>query len=83
MSALSTSPVRIEDIEASGRVTMSVEEVAHLLGISRSSAYEAVKGGQLPSRRLGRRLFIPVPALRRWLEGDHDDAGSASRSEVL
>jgi len=60
----------LRTVEAAGRVTMTVPEVAQLLGISRSSAYEAVKAGELPSRRLGGRLFIPVVALRRWLEGE-------------
>ena len=50
-----------------GRVTVSVEEVATILGIGRSMAYEAVRRGQLPSRRLGRRIVIPVPLLLDWL----------------
>lgn len=50
-----------------GRATISVEEAASLLGISRSAAYEAAHRGQLPTRRLGRRLFVPVPALLNWL----------------
>lgn len=50
-----------------GRLTVSVDEVAELLGIGRSMAYDAVRRGQLPSRRLGRRLVIPVPLLLEWL----------------
>lgn len=51
-----------------GRLTISVEEAGHLLGLGRSAAYAAVRRGDLPSRRLGRRVVIPVPALNRWLE---------------
>ena len=49
------------------RVTISVEEAASLLGIGRSAAYDAARRGQLPTRRLGRRLFVPVPAFFAWL----------------
>jgi excisionase family DNA binding protein len=55
-----------------GRLTISVEEVAEVLGISRSSAYEAVRTGQLPSRRLGRRIVVPIPLLLDWLGLSHD-----------
>jgi excisionase family DNA binding protein len=49
------------------RTTITVEEAASLLGIGRSAAYDAARRGQLPTRRLGRRLFVPVPALLDWL----------------
>jgi len=50
-----------------GRVTVTVEEAASLLGLGRSAAYVAVQRGEIPSRRLGRRLVVPVPALLEWL----------------
>jgi excisionase family DNA binding protein len=55
-----------------GRATITVEEAAELLGIGRTAAYEAARRGQLPTRRLGRRLFVPVPAFLSWL-GDVPD----------
>jgi excisionase family DNA binding protein len=53
--------------ELGDRAALSVVEVADLLGIGRSAAYEAVRRGEIPARRLGRRLLIPVPALLEWL----------------
>lgn len=53
-----------------GRATITVEEAAAILGIGRSAAYEAARRGQLPTRRLGRRLFVPVTAFLRWLGDD-------------
>ncbi len=50
-----------------GRVTLTVEEVAGLLGLGRSAAYEAARRGEIPTRRLGRRVLVPVPALLSWL----------------
>ena len=45
------------------RPTITVGEAARLLGVSRSSAYEAARRGQIPTLRVGRRLLVPVPAL--------------------
>lgn len=47
--------------------TISVEEAARVIGIGRSAAYEAARTGAIPTRRLGRRLLVPVPALLEWL----------------
>jgi len=51
------------------RLTLSVNEVAHLLGLSRGATYEAVRTGQIPSIRIGRRIIIPRIALTKLLEG--------------
>lgn len=40
-------------------LTVSVEDAAVLLGVSRGLAYEAARRGQLPTIRLGRRLLVP------------------------
>ena len=45
--------------------TISIEEAALLLGISRSAAYRAAKAGQLVTFRVGRRRLVPTaPHLR-------------------
>jgi excisionase family DNA binding protein len=38
--------------------TMTVSQAATVLGISRSSAYECVRIGSIPSIRLGRRIVV-------------------------
>ena len=58
-------PITLDQLD--GRVTLTVEEAATVLGLGRSAAYEAARRGQLPTRRLGRRLLVPVPALLEWL----------------
>jgi excisionase family DNA binding protein len=55
----------LEDL--ADRAVLTVEEVASLLGLGRSAAYEAARRGQIPTRRLGRRIVVPVPALLAWL----------------
>ena len=49
---------------------MQVEQVAKAFHISRAKAYEAVKSGDIPSIKLGRRLVIPTAAVRRMLQLD-------------
>ncbi len=47
--------------------TISVEEAADLLGVSRSAAYRAAKAGQLKTLRMGRKLRVPTAPLLRML----------------
>jgi excisionase family DNA binding protein len=49
------------------RDTLTVDEAAAVLGIGRSSAYTAARSGDLPVIRIGKRLLVPVGALRRML----------------
>ena len=56
------------------RLTVSVEEAAEMLGISRGFAYALVRRQELPSIKLGRRLVVPLSALLRLVESSsgHD-----------
>ena len=47
--------------------TISVEHAGALVGISRSSAYEAARSGAIPSLRIGRRVVVPVARLAELL----------------
>jgi excisionase family DNA binding protein len=60
--------IALDDLKQ--RITLTVEETASLLGLGRTAAYEAARRGQIPSRRLGRRVVVPVPALLEWLGAD-------------
>ena len=46
-----------------------------LLGVSRNAAYVAVRTGEIPSIRIGRRVVVPKVAIERLLdrEGDPTD----------
>jgi excisionase family DNA binding protein len=61
-SGVGTAPPGVE------RLTLTVEEAATMLGISRAFAYEAVNRGEIPSVRIGRRVLIPRSALDRLLD---------------
>ncbi len=47
--------------------TYSVREVAEILGVSKSTAYECVRTGQLPAVKLRSRILVPVEAIERFL----------------
>jgi excisionase family DNA binding protein len=44
-----------------------VEEAARILSLSRSTIYEMMDAGELPSVRRGTARRIPVAALRDWV----------------
>ncbi|WP_395311283.1 helix-turn-helix domain-containing protein [Mycobacterium sp. AMU20-3851] len=43
---------------------LPVPQAAKMLGISRASAYRLAAAGELPSRRLGGRIYIVTSELR-------------------
>jgi excisionase family DNA binding protein len=54
------------------RLTWTVPEAARLLGISKDTAYEAARRGELPVKVIGRRMLVPRVALLRLLDGAHE-----------
>lgn len=53
------------------RKTLKVPEAARLLGISRATAYNLARSGQLPgARRLGGRIVVLREILEKFLAGD-------------
>jgi excisionase family DNA binding protein len=51
------------------RRTLTIDEAARELGISKASAYEAARTGELPTIKIGKRILVPVVALERMLQG--------------
>lgn len=62
----------IDDVR--GRATLDVPTAAELLGISTWSVYAAIKRGEIPALRIGRKLFVPTAQLLRMLGHTTDDA---------
>jgi excisionase family DNA binding protein len=52
----------------SEKLTFTVTEAAVLLGVSRNAAYEAIRRGEIPAIRIGRRILIPRSRLDDFLE---------------
>ena len=49
-------------------LVLTVEEAAEVLRIGRSAAYQAVRAGEIPSLRLGRKIRVPRAALMALLD---------------
>ena len=72
------------------RSTYTVEEVARILGISRTTAYECVRRGDIQARRFGVRTCRctddrrrPAAALDRSPQARRRDAGARSQDALL
>ena len=66
------------------RLTLTVDEAAATLGITRASAYEAVRRGEIPHIRIGNRILVSRSQLEKMLDTDsptaeESDAGSDLR----
>lgn len=48
---------------------LKVSEVAEVLRIARSRAYELVADGEIPAVKIGRSVRVSRKELERWLEG--------------
>lgn len=76
------SAPRLLDADAlPGRLALSPEEAAAAIGCSRSFFDEQV-GPHLRMARIGRRRFIPVAELVRWLDANAEAALEPRRRGV-
>ena len=46
---------------------LNANQLAAALGISRAGAYQLLKTGSFPSRRIGKRLLVPKDKLIDWI----------------
>ena len=49
-------------------LTFTVDEVARLLCVSRSGAYDSITRGEIPSFNIGRRVLVPRDAFLEMLK---------------
>jgi excisionase family DNA binding protein len=57
-----------DDAFAQLPLLIPVPEAAKLIGISRAAAYRFANAGELPTRRLGRRVYVVSAKLREFIE---------------
>lgn len=63
--------------------TLSVEDAAPILGISRGLAYEMARKGELPIIRAGRRILVLREPFERLLRGDWSPAAAPPQVGAL
>ncbi len=54
------------------KITGTVDEAAVILKVSRNSAYEGVKTGEIPSMRIGKRILVLWGPFMRKLGVEED-----------
>lgn len=59
------------------RLTLTVDEAARLLGLSRAATYRAVNGGLIPAIEIGRRKLIPRERFLRMFNGNENEGEAA------
>ncbi|HEV2889983.1 MAG TPA: helix-turn-helix domain-containing protein [Frankiaceae bacterium] len=60
---------------------LTVEQTAQVLGISRGLAFTAVRAGDIPSIRIGRRILVPRDRLRQMLGVDPAEAAAVNQAD--
>ncbi len=58
--------------------TVSVPTAGQWYGLGRSASFEAARRGDIPTIRIGRKLVVPVAAVRRQLGLDMDEPPAAT-----
>lgn len=63
----SADPISVKDLP--GPEIYTVAQVARMLSISVGTAYQLLRDGVIPARRLGRRWVISRKRFHEWLDG--------------
>ena len=61
-----------QSVSVADKRVYTVEEIANMLRISRTAAYELVKKGLFPVIRVGSSIRIPKKPFDAWLDGRGD-----------
>ena len=61
------------------RRTMTVDEAAQALGISRNAAYAAIHRKEIPAIKIGDRRLVPILAIERLLAGEPELASEEAK----
>lgn len=56
--------MKLTELKETDQAVLSVPEAGELFRLGRAASYAAAKRGDLPTIRLGRRVWVPVPALQ-------------------
>ena len=59
----------------------SVEHLAREIGISRHACYAAIRKGDIPHIKIGRRIILPKTAISDWLKNAGRDGKELDQTE--
>lgn len=52
------------------KLVYNATEMAEVLGISRSYAYQLIKQKKVPVIEIGNKMMVPKKQLQRWIDGE-------------
>lgn len=61
--------ITLDELRASNRATVTMQEAAQLLGVDARTVSGAVRQGEIPAIRVGRRVLIPRHRFIAYLDG--------------
>ncbi len=64
------------------RLLLRPHEAAELLGLGRSTVYELLASGAIPSITIGRSRRVPLEALRAWVRAQTDPGAMGHSAPV-
>ena len=68
----------MEDNNQTNKLALSVREALALVPIGRTAMYEAIRRGEIPSRRIGGRVLVNRAALERMFADGTSSATNPS-----
>lgn len=68
--------ITLEQLRTSAAAVVTIKDAADLMGVNRRTLTGAlsVNGGEIPARRIGRRIVIPREAFLHWYSGEEKPA---------
>lgn len=64
------------------KLTLTIEQAAKAMQVSRPTMLTLVHQSGFPSFRVGRRWIIPVAGLERWLDAQVEQAQAERKADV-
>ena len=73
-------PKQIESIE---RISVSIQDAAKMLGISKPHFLPLIKEGKIRTVTVGRRILVSVQSLREFVDGKNEPQNSVDNAAEL
>lgn len=55
------------------KITLTVNELAELLGVSTTTVYTMVRLGEVPHTRIRSKIVFHRPTIERWVSGEAEE----------
>ena len=68
------NPKKTERTETPPRISVSIQEGAKMLGISKPHFLPLIKQGKIRTVQIGRRILVSVQSLHEFVDGKNDEA---------